>query len=50
MVVAYATYIDLLCPTTPACYHFFGWLLPPTHADLPVTPVVGATFGSLAPL
>ena len=50
MVVAYATYIDLLCLTTPACYRFFGWLLPPARADLPVTPVVGATFGSLAPL
>ena len=35
MVVAYATYIDPLCPATPACYRFFGWLLPPARADLP---------------
>ena len=24
MAVAYATYIDPLCPATPACYRFFG--------------------------
>ena len=35
MAVAYATYIDPLCPATPACYRFFGWLLPPARADLP---------------
>ena len=49
MVVAYATYIDPLCPATPACYRFFGWLLPPARADLPVTSAVGATFGLLTP-
>ena len=31
MAVAYATYIDPLCPATPACYRFFGWLLPPAR-------------------
>jgi hypothetical protein len=49
MAVAYATYIDPLCPTTLVCYSFFGWLLPPTHADLSVTSVVGATFRLLTP-
>ena len=37
MQVAYATYIDPLCPATPACYRFFGWLLPPARADLPAS-------------
>ena len=36
MQVAYATYIDPLCPATPACFRFFGWLLPPARADAPV--------------
>ena len=46
MVVAYATYIDPLCPATPACYRFFGWLLPPARADLPPVSqeVVSAVF------
>jgi hypothetical protein len=45
-VVAYATYIDPLCPATPACYRFFGWLLPPARADVPaVSPeAVSAVF------
>ena len=42
MQVAYATYIDPLCPATPACYRFFGWLLPPSLADLPVDAQVSA--------
>ena len=37
MQVAYAIYIDPLCPATPACYRFFGWLLPPARADMPAS-------------
>jgi len=34
MAVALATYIDPLCPATAGCYRFFGWLLPPSPADV----------------
>eukprot|EP01050_Picozoa_sp_SAG11_P010775 SAG11_NODE_1100_length_5869_cov_8.279896_4_plen_355_part_00 len=44
MQVAYSTYIDPLCPATPACYRFFGWLLPPARADLPLDQLSTAHF------
>ena len=34
MRVALDTYIDPLCPVTPGCYRWFGWLLPPTRAEV----------------
>ena len=34
MRVALDTYMDPLCPVTPGCYRWFGWLLPPTRAEV----------------
>lgn len=42
MQVAYATYIDPLCPATPACFRFYGWLLPPARSELPAGPPISA--------
>ena len=34
MKVALSTYIDPLCPATLDCFRWYGWLLPPSLADL----------------
>ena len=34
MKVALDTYIDPLCPATAACFRWYGWLLPPSLADV----------------
>ena len=31
---AVSTYIDPLCPATLDCFRWYGWLLPPSLADL----------------
>lgn len=42
MRVALDTYIDPLCPVTPGCYRWYGWLLPPARAEVE-SAAVGAT-------
>ena len=34
MKVALATYIDPLCPVTPACFGWYGWMLPPARGEV----------------
>ena len=34
MKVALATYIDPLCPVTPACFRWYGWMLPPARGEV----------------
>jgi hypothetical protein len=34
MQVALGTYIDPLCPATAAAYRWYGWLLPPSRAEV----------------
>jgi len=42
MTVALDTYIDPLCPATAACFRWYGWLLPPSLADLQAAAAVEA--------
>ena len=42
MKVALETYIDPLCPATAGCFRWYGWLLPPSLADLQAAAAVEA--------
>eukprot|EP01048_Picozoa_sp_COSAG05_P024179 COSAG05_NODE_5566_length_1138_cov_1.967276_2_plen_78_part_00 len=43
MKVALETYIDPLCPATAGCFRWYGWLLPPSLADLQAAAAVEAS-------
>ena len=52
MKVALSTYIDPLCPVTPACFRWYGWMLPPARGEVEDRAVLGpaARFSEQSPV